>query len=267
VVIAALVGLGPAISAQEAAQRPEGQRAAPPAPAPRSADGKPDLQGMWSARAAGATQIIEDHAEEAPFLRAGKTIVTDLADGKIPYQPWALAERDRRRQPQNNYHDPDVRCHLAGVPRVMYDMQLPIMILQSSGNIVMLHELSHATRIIAMDARPHLRATLRLWQGDSIGRWEGDTLVVETTNGNGKTWLAQYGDFVSDAAKVTERFSMVDAATINYQVTIEDQKVFTRPWTMAFALGRNPDAEMLEAACWEDNKDPQHMKDLPPSTR
>jgi hypothetical protein len=101
-------------------------------------------------------------------------------------------------------------------------------------------------------------------QGDSVGRWDGDALVVETTNNSGKNWLGQYGDFISDAAKVTERFTMADADTITYRATIEDPKVFTRPWTIAFQLGRNADTDMLEAACWEDNRDLQYMKSLLP---
>lgn len=243
-----------------------GQEAAAkkPGPVPRTADGKPDLQGVWSSRGIAATQILEEHAEEPPFLRAGKTIVVDPPDGKIPYQPWALAERNWRRQPHNNYHDPDTHCLSAGIPRQMFDMNLPALLLQTPGHIVFLHENNHAFRVIPLDGRPHVPATIRLMQGDSVGRWDGDALVVETTNNSGKNWLGQYGDFISEAAKVTERFTMADADTINYRATIEDQKVFTRPWTIGFQLGRNADTEMLEAACWEDNRDLQYMKSLLP---
>lgn len=247
----------PPVGAQEgAARRPQ------PGPVPRTAGGTPDLQGSWSARGIAATQILEDHPAEPPFLREGKTIVVDPADGKIPYQPWALAERNWRRQPQNNYYDPDTHCLPAGIPRQMFDMNLPALILQTPGQIMMLHENNHAFRVIPTDGRPHLPQTLRPMQGDSVGRWEGGTLVVETTNNSGKNWLGQYGDFVSAAATVTERFTMADADTIDYRATIDDPAVFTRPWTIGFQLARNPDTEMLEAACHEDNQDPKYMKSL-----
>jgi hypothetical protein len=220
---------------------------------------------MWNARSGTATQIIEDH-EDGPLLRGGKTIVVDPPDGKIPYQPWALAERDSRRRPEMNYHDPDTHCFPAGVPRITYDMQPTTLIMQPPGYVVMLYEQpTHIFRTIPLDGRPHLRSSMRLWMGDSVGRWEGDTLVVETTNNNGKNWMAQYGDFISADARVVERYSMVDADTINYRATIEDPKVFARPWTIGFPLGRSTETYLLETACVEDNLDPQHMRphDLP----
>lgn len=259
-VAATLLFAVPVVAQDAAGRRPQ------PGPMPRTADGKPDLQGSWSARAIAATQILEDHPAEPPFLREGKTIIVDPPDGKIPYQAWALAERNWRRQPHNNYYDPDTHCLPAGIPRQMFDMNLPALVLQTPGHVMMLHENSHAFRVIPTDGRSHLPQTLRLMQGDSVGRWEGDALVVETTNNSGKNWLGQYGDFVSAAAKVTERFTMVDADTIDYRATIDDPKVFTRPWTLGFQLGRNPDTEMLEAACREDNQDPKYMKSLVPSS-
>jgi hypothetical protein len=128
----------------------------------------------------------------------------------------------------------------------------------------MLFEIAHAYRIIPTDGRPHLPATFRPWAGDSIGRWEGDVLVVDTINNSGQQWLAQYGDFIDAGAHVTERFTMIDADTINYRATIEDSKMFTRPWTIAFPLDRNPDKkfEILEAACHEEDRDREILKTI-----
>lgn len=241
--------------------RPAGSAAAPK-PVPRSADGKPNLLGFWNAQNT-STQILEEHP--AGFqLRAQKSMIVDPPDGKIPYQPWALAERDRRRRPENNYLDPNVHCMPSGTPRVMYDMSMPILILQPTGHVVLLHEIAHAYRIIPIDGRPHLPPTFRPFAGDSIGRWDGDTLAIDTIDNGGQLWLAQYGDFIDAGAHVVERLTMVDGDTINYRVTIEDPKMFTRPWTMAFPLARNPDGkfEMLEVACHEEDQDREILKTI-----
>jgi len=116
-------------------------------------------------------------------------------------------------------------------------------------------------RTIPLDGRPHLSDHLRLWQGDSIGRWEGDTLVIETTNLNGKTWLNEVGEIVSHAERVVVGLTPIDVDTIHYEATVSDPLVYTRPWTIAFALNRQKD-ELLEVACHEDNQDLQHLKDI-----
>jgi hypothetical protein len=116
-------------------------------------------------------------------------------------------------------------------------------------------------RVIPLDGRKHIPDTLRLWQGDSVGHWEGDTLVVETTNLNGKTWLNEVGDIVSHAETVVERFTPTDADTIIYTATVTDPLVYTRPWTIRMPLKRKAE-ELLEVACHEDNQDLQHLKDV-----
>ena len=108
----------------------------------------------------------------------------------------------------------------------------------------MLFERAHAYRIIPTDGRPHVGENITLWQGDSRGRWDGTTLVVDVTNQNAKPWLDQAGNFYSDAARVVERFTMIDRDTIHYQATIEDPNVYTRPWTIAFPIRRIPDDEV-----------------------
>jgi hypothetical protein len=116
-------------------------------------------------------------------------------------------------------------------------------------------------RVIPLDGRPHLPDQIRLWQGDSVGRWEGDTLVVDTRNLNGKTWLNEVGEIVSHAQTVVERFTPVDADTITYEATITDPLVYTRPFTVRFPVRRQPD-ELLEVACHEDNQDLEHLREV-----
>jgi hypothetical protein len=116
-------------------------------------------------------------------------------------------------------------------------------------------------RIVPLDGRRHLPDTIRLWHGDSLGHWEGDTLVIETTNLNGKTWLNEVGDVVSHAETVIERFTPINADTLRYEATVNDPIVFTRPWTIAMPVKRQ-EGGLLEVACLEDNQDLQHLKDI-----
>jgi hypothetical protein len=224
----------------------------------RAADGKPNLTGYYQADAGAANQGLERHAREE-LTPATRGIVVDPADGKLPYQPWAQAERIDREMPYRGYDDPTAHCFPAGVPRSMY-VPSPFQILQPPGYVVILFE-RMSWRVIPLDGRAHLPDNLRLWQGDSVGHWEDDTLVVETTNLNGKTWLNEVGDFVSHAERVVERFAPVDAKKIMYRATVIDPIVFTKPWTIEIPLNRQPE-ELLEVACHEDNGDLQHLKDV-----
>lgn len=236
--------------------------AAPQAgPVPRTAEGKPDLSGYWQRRSPGQAPNNNIETHPPSFLRSGgRSVIVDPADGRAPYQPWALKERDWRRLPQNSYYDPEGHCFLSGVPR-----QLVIgmyQFLQTPESLVTLHEYIHAVRMIHLNTTTHLSSAIRLWQGDSIGHWEGDTLVVDTTNNNGKTWFELSGNFTSAAAHQVERFTMTDANTIGYEVKIDDPNVFTRPFTIAFSLGRTDPGEygVLQEACHEDNQDLPHLK-------
>jgi hypothetical protein len=133
-------------------------------------------------------------------------------------------------------------------------------IIQTSDYIVFLHE-RMSWRIVALDGRAHLPDTIRLWQGDSAGRWEGDTLVVDTSNFNGKTWLNEAGEIVSYAERVVERFTPTGPDTFNYEATITDPVVYTRPWTIALPIKRGK-FELTEAACHEEDRDLPHLKAL-----
>ena len=235
-----------------------GQPATPPPPIKRMADGKPDLQGYYMPDGGGGNYGLGKH--DVDFLTpGGRGIIVDPPDGNLPVQPWAKVEMENRKRPERGYDDPTAHCFVGGVPRSMY-IPAPMHILQPPGAVVVLHE-RMSWRVISLDGRPHLPDSVRLWQGDSAGRWEGDTLVVETTNLNGKAWLNEVGEFVSHAERVIERFTPVNADRINYQATVSDPLVYTRPWTIALPLNRQKD-ELLEVACHEDNQDLQHLKDI-----
>ena len=224
----------------------------------RNADGKPDLSGYYQSNAGGANYGLERHGRDA-FTPATRGVVIDPADGTLPYQPWARAERINRELPYRGYDDPTAHCFVAGVPRSMY-VPSPVQILQPPGYVVMLFE-RMSWRMIPLDGRAHIPDNIRLWQGDSVGHWDGDTLVVETTNLNGKTWLNEVGDVVSHAEHVVEPFTPTDANKITYRATVTDPIVYTRPWTIEIPMNRQPD-ELLEVACHEDNGDLQHLKDV-----
>ena len=227
------------------------------------ADGKPDLQGYYMPDGGGGNYGLGKHAQD--FLTpGGRGIIVDPPDGTLPMQPWAKAEVVSRQLPERGYDDPTAHCFVAGVPRSTY-VPSPLQILQPPGYVVILHE-RMSWRSIPLDGRPHLPDEMRLWQGDSVGKWDGDTLVVETTNFNGKTWLNEVGEIVSHAQRVIERFTPINGDRINYQATVSDPLVYTRPWTIALPLNRQKD-ELLEVACHEDNQDLQHMKDVRDAAR
>jgi hypothetical protein len=224
----------------------------------RMADGKPDLQGYFMSDGGGANYGLGKHEQD--FLTpSGRGVIVDPADGNLPMQAWAKAEAANRKAPERGYDDPTAHCFVAGVPRSMY-VPSPLQIVQTPGYLVVLHE-RMSWRTIPLDGRAHLPDHLRLWQGDSVGKWEGDTLVIDTTNLNGKSWLNEVGEIVSHAEHVVERLTPVDADTIWYEATVSDPLVYTRPWTIAYALNRQKD-ELLEVACHEDNQDLQHLKDI-----
>jgi hypothetical protein len=224
----------------------------------RTADGKPDMTGLYQSNAGGANYGLEKHGRDE-FTPATRGVVIDPTDGSLPYQAWARAERINRELPHRGYDDPTAHCFVAGVPRSMY-VPSPMQILQPTGYVVLLFE-RMSWRIVPLDGRAHVPDNIRFWQGDSVGRWEGDTLVVDTTNLNGKAWLNEVGDVVSHAEHVVERFTPTDVGKINYRATVADPIVYTRPWTIEIPLSRQDD-ELLEVACHEDNGDLQNLKNV-----
>jgi hypothetical protein len=217
---------------------------------PRMPDGVPDFQGMWER--AYTSQDIEEHPADGLNTQAGPSLVLDTPDRRIPYQPWAAA---LRKEMVATYISPLAACWPPGVPRYVIAPG-PHQILQTPGQIVHMLEFAHSHRVIPTAVRPHVPGALKLFLGDSRGRWEGNTLVVDVRNSNGLTWIDNAGNFYSDQLHVVERYTMVDANTIHYEARIEDPQVYTRPWTMVSALQRNrePMFELFEQACHEGNK-------------
>jgi hypothetical protein len=229
-----------------------------PRDVPRQKDGKPDLTGWYMPDAGGGNYGLESRAQN--FLTpASRGLVVDPTDGSLPYQAWARAEAKNRAEPYRGYDDPTAHCFVAGVPRTQYVPQ-PVQILQPPGYVVMLFERMQ-WRHIPLDGRAHLPDHLRLWQGDSVGRWEGDTLVVETRNTNGKAWLNEVGDVITHAATIVERYTPVSATRVMYRATVSDPIAYTRPWTIEVPLNKENE-ELLEVACHEDNGDLEHLKDV-----
>ena len=239
------------------------QAPAPPGPVRRLPDGKPDLQGMYMADAGGANYGLSRRTGGG-LTPPARGVVVDPPDGVLPMQPWAVDEVASRALPERGYDDPTAHCLVAGVPRSMY-VPSPMHILQPPGYVVILHE-RMSWRIIPLGRTHNLPDDVRLWQGDSVGRWEGDTLIVDTKNLNGKTWLNEVGEMISHAQTVVERFTPVNANRIDYQATITDPIVYTRPFTIAFPLNRQAD-ELLEVACLEDDQDLPHLKDVRDAAR
>ena len=225
----------------------------------RTSNGKPDLQGFYESKAGGANQGLE-----RPGAPAGRALIVDPPDGKLPAQPWAVKEKASRDLTERGYDDPTAHCFPQGVPRSMYIPQ-GIELVQTPDYIVFLFERTSWRIVPILDQekarRAHLPDSMRLWQGDSIGHWEGDTLVVDTTNLNGKTWLGEGGEVVSYAEHVVERFTPVGPDTLHYQATVSDPVVYTRPWTLAFPMQREK-FELREAACHEEDHDLPHLKAL-----
>ena len=240
---------------------PEPVRRTPSGPIPRTSDGKADLNGAWDAPLLYASYVIEEHAGGFG-LTAGRSLITDPSDGIIPYQPWALAERDRRRLTENAYEDPEGNCMLSGVPRILlFDFSL----YQHPDSIMLLFAYNNTNRIIPLDGRPHISDKIRLDMGDPRGRWEGDMLVVDTTNFSNQVWFGLGGDFFSENAQLVERFLLQDADTLAYEATITDPTVFTRPWTIRygpFTRGEESDQEHVENSCHEGNVDLARLKTL-----
>ena len=241
---------------------------------PRTPDGQPDIQGFWANQTKRlATYDIEGPADPIHVLMSGNptdpiSLVIDPPDGKIPYQPWARAKRqdayDNHKDPTKWDHvDPHTLCWLSGIPRMFY--QGMTQILQAPGYVIVLQEFNHAYRVIHLDGRPHVASNLKLFMGDSRGRWENNTLHVDVSNKNDRTWFDMVGDFYSDTVRIRERFTPIDPDRIRYEATFDDPKVYSRPFTIGLTLGRTVKGEaaktygFLEEACREGERNIQHM--------
>jgi hypothetical protein len=229
IVIAAIVLLA---ALRDPAQAPE---------LPRMPDGRPNLQGIWQALNTAAWDI-QDHSARLG-VPAGQGVVEG---NEIPYQPWAFAKK------QENFAnrltaDPETKGFTPGVPRIMY-MPYPFQILQTSGQLNIAFEYARGIRVIYADGTPHPRGPLNWWVGDSRGSWDGDTLVVDVVHFTDQTWFDRSGNFHSEALHLVERYTLEGPDHLRYEVTIEDPKVFTRPWqmTMLFYRRKEPGIRLLD---------------------
>jgi hypothetical protein len=258
-VCAAAIGLAhrSALSAQSTAQS---------AALPRLPDGRPDLQGLWLKSAGGFQGLFIGSLDGTNFAAPGGGRGGGRAGGPPPgpryeYTPEAEAERQDRLK--RGFEDPEARCHLPGVPRALDQPGglYPVQIIQDEKSVALLHEAMHDVRIIPTDNSPHPK-NYWAWDGDSRGRWEGDTFVVDVSNFNGRTWLDMAGNFVDENEHVVERFRLLDRDTIQYEATVTDPTVFVKPIEMRFTLKRVPaDQQILEYSCLEGERSLQHYTD------
>jgi hypothetical protein len=210
----------------------------------RTPDGRPDLSGYWLGSFFVGLQNIE----------TAKGVIVDPPDGKIPYLP-EVAKRALDIRANRMADEPELHCFMSGVPHVMY-VQFGFQIIQTPANVTMAWEFMNAFRIIPTDGRPHIRAPIKLFQGDSVGRWEGDTLVVDTTNFLDRThyeW-ANVWTRPSETLHLVERFTRIGADMLEYRITVEDPRTFEKPWTAVIPISRLTDeTQIYEYACHEGN--------------
>jgi hypothetical protein len=275
------VAIAAAASFIVAAAHAQAPGAAAPAWTPLfTPDGQPDLQGTWvnfdstpfesdttgplgSIPAVNPPAHWADH--DSPMSERRTSMVVDPPDGRVPVMKWAEDKRDydlAHLEDAPQHETPWVRCITRGVPGGMFPAGYnnAYEIIQIPGFVIIVYEMIHDTRIIPLDGRPHVGANIRLWNGDSRGRFEGNTLIVETTNFNALGAIAtsaatgrMRGIPHSEELHVVERFTRISEDVINYSVTVTDPKVYTAPWTVALPLNRDPSYVMYEYACHEGN--------------
>jgi len=210
------------------------------APAPKTADGKPDLSGTWT-------------------TKAGYTgnIARDLKPGELSFTPWA-SDLYKHRQETLSKDDPQGYCVLSGVPRE-HVVPYPFKILNTTGMIVILYEALHSYRQLYMDGRKLPKDPNPTWMGYSVARWEGDTLVVDSAGFVDNNWLDNGGHPGTESLKLTERFHRRDYGHIDLQITIDDPKAYTKPWTVKLEFTATPDTDLIEYVSDENEKDVPHL--------
>jgi hypothetical protein len=269
----AVLALSVAASAQQATVTgtvagSSGKTAAVPFTAARTPDGQVDISGTWNDDHKTGDSINYDletghrsaeHYQgrnEKPMPNPDHAIV-DPPDGKIPYQPWALAKRNDNQAKYQNPPGPQYiagrsKCWLPGSPG--YPSSGNPQIIQVPGYVIMMIEFTHAYRVIRLDDGPHVGSNILLFGGDSRGRWEGNTLVVDITNMKGQ-WLDLLGNFRTDVAHVVERWTLMSPTNLRYEATVDDPQAYTQPMKVVFNFNKNnnPNFEFYEDACHEGN--------------
>jgi hypothetical protein len=251
--------------------------AATPKPISHTEDGQPNISGYWAPavtgtydlsdpRSGGARLQDDINAKKGLPRKPVKSRIVDPPDGKIPYQPWAAAKQaaiaanvDNPTKPE--HVDTQARCLLDGAVRPFFHG--PFRIVQVPGQVLVLEEENHGYRVVPLNGYPHVGPGIELWMGDSRGHWEGNTLVIDVTNLNGKPRLDMVANFYSPAAHFVERLTLVDADTFDYEVTVTDPTVYTKPWKIAARFvrprGRAAGYEIWEDACHEGEQSADAM--------
>jgi len=270
---------------------------------PRTPDGQPDIQGMYSrngvvgleanppenpidpsdknplsvsARGDGLGPYPKIFQEGGSKIRQGRqqrrTGIIDPPDRKLPWRP----EEDAKRRDFLLHMNPPVdlrhvelnaRCALPGLFQGE-DGNNPYQFLQRAGEVVILYDYNHTSRVIHLDGRPHVGKNIRLFMGDSIGHWDGNTLIADTTNFNGRVAYSREIPYLSDQLHTIERFTIVDANTIDYEASIDDPVLFTKPWKVAGYFARSPkDTQSLEFACAEGSQTLINIFGKPPGSK
>jgi hypothetical protein len=241
----------------------------------RTTDGQPDLQGFWTAEIGGTYDLTDPRggeirveevaqASRGVVRKANPSRIVEPRDGKIPYQPWAAAKYQQLRANADNPSKPE---HIDTQNRCLPDGALrdllhgAFRIVQTAGYVLFLGEENYGYRVIPLDGRPHIGKDIRLWMGDSRGHWEANTLVIDVTNSNGKPRLDMVGDFYGERTHFVERLTRVGPDVLEYEVTVDDPDVYTRPWRLAarFKRAYPDDFEFLEDACHEGEQSADKM--------
>jgi hypothetical protein len=252
-IVAILAAAAALLAAFVFIERGRGQ-AAGAAPVVRTADGRPDLNGIWQAMNTANWDLRDHAARQGPVIALGAAFSVPgglgvVEGGEIPYQPWAETKRAANAERWLT-DDPEIKCYMPGVPRATY-MPYPFQIVQTRDNVLFAYEFASASRIVRMGQLGEAPADS--WMGWSRGRWDGDTLVVDVTALGDQSWFDRAGDFHSDALHVVERYSLAGTDRLRYEATIEDPKVFTRAWKISMPLYRRSEAraQLFEYKCVE----------------
>jgi hypothetical protein len=221
---------------------------------PRMPDGKPNFTGLWEALGTADWDIRDHSAAPGPFFQLGATGAEPAGQGiveggEIPYTP-AAAQKQKENYQNRLKLDPEVKCYMPGLPRANY-MPFPFQIIESQRDIAFAYEFATANRVVNMGK--FKEGAVDTWMGTSNGHWEGETLVVDVADLNGNSWYDRSGNFQSESTHIIERFTLADADHINYEATIEDKTIYTKPWKISTVFYRRKEkgAQLNEFKCVE----------------